>query len=93
MSGDGGIRLDKWLWQARFFRSRSLASKICAAGKVRVNGDVIRKAHYIVRVGNVLTFPKAKDVRVVRIENLGTRRGSASEAQALYSEIDERSGC
>lgn len=89
MSGEDGIRLDKWLWQARFFKSRSLASKVCASGKVRVNGDVIRKAHYIVRVGNVLTFPKAKDVRVVRIEELGTRRGPATEAQTLYSEIDE----
>lgn len=92
MSGDDGIRLDKWLWHARFFKSRSLASKICASGKVRVNGDVIRKAHYIVRIGNVLTFPKAKEVRVVRIEDLGTRRGPAAEAQTLYSEIDEPAG-
>lgn len=92
MSGEDGIRLDKWLWQARFFKSRNLASKICASGKVRVNGDVIRKAHYVVRVGNVLTFPKAKEVRVVRIEGLGTRRGPASEAQELYSEIDETGG-
>ena len=92
MSGEDGIRLDKWLWQARFFKSRNLASKICASGKVRVNGDVVRKAHYVVRVGNVLTFPKAKVVRVVRIEDLGVRRGPACEAQALYSDIDEADG-
>lgn len=90
MSGEDGIRLDKWLWHARFFKSRNLASQVCASGKVRVNGQVIRKSHYIVRIGNVLTFPKAKDVRVVRIEDLGTRRGPAPEAQALYTEIDER---
>lgn len=92
MSDEEGIRLDKWLWQARFFKSRNLASKICASGKVRVNGDVIRKAHYVVHVGNVLTFPKAKEVRVVRIEGLGTGRGSASEAQDLYFDIEEPAG-
>jgi len=92
LSGEDGIRLDKWLWHARFFKSRSLASQVCAKGRVRVDGDVVRKAHYIVRVGNVLTFPKAKEVRVVRIEGLGTRRGPASEAQSLYSDIEETSG-
>lgn len=89
MSGEDGIRLDKWLWHARFFKSRALASRVCAGGKVRIDGQVVRKAHYIVRIGNVLTFPKAKDIRVVRIEGLGTRRGPAMEAQALYSEIGE----
>ena len=84
-----GIRLDKWLWQARFFKSRSLASKLCAAGKVRVDGAVVTKAHYLVRVGNVLTFPQARDIRVVRIEALGTRRGPAPEARLLYAEIGE----
>ena len=86
MSGDG-IRLDKWLWQARFFKSRRLASKICAAGKVRVEGEIVHKSHYIVRVGNVLTFNKSPDVKVVRIEALGTRRGPVMEARTLYSEI------
>lgn len=89
MSGEDGIRLDKWLWQARFFKSRSLASQICAKGKVRIDGQVVRKAHYFVRIGNVLTFPKAKEIRVVRVEALGTRRGPAAEAQTLYSEIGE----
>lgn len=82
-----GIRLDKWLWQARFFKSRSLASKVCAAGKIRVDGAVVTKPHYLVRVGNVLTFAKARDIRVVRIEALGTRRGPATEAQTLYSDV------
>ncbi|MEK9645461.1 MAG: RNA-binding S4 domain-containing protein [Alphaproteobacteria bacterium] len=86
-SAGEGIRLDKWLWHARFFKSRSLASRMVADGKIRVDGDVVRKAHYIVRVGDVLTFPKARDIRVVRIEALGTRRGPATEAQGLYTEI------
>ncbi len=87
MSGDG-IRLDKWLWQARFFKSRSLASKVCAAGKVRVDGEIVRKSHYTVRIGHVLTFPKARDVQVVRIEALGTRRGPAAEARELYTPLE-----
>jgi ribosome-associated heat shock protein Hsp15 len=85
LNGADGIRLDKWLWQARFFKTRSLASKVCAAGKVRVDGEIVRKAHYVVRVGHVLTFPKARDIHVVRIEALGARRGPATEAQTLYS--------
>ncbi len=89
MSEEEGIRLDKWLWHARFFKSRSLASRICDKGKVRIDGQVVRKAHYIVRIGHVLTFPQAKEIRVVRVEGLGTRRGPAAEAQALYSDIAE----
>ena len=87
MSADG-IRLDKWLWRARFFKSRSLAGKACNAGKVRVNGDVVQKSHYIVRVGNVLTFSRTRVVHVVRIEALGTRRGPAMEARKLYTSLD-----
>ncbi|MEX2454055.1 MAG: RNA-binding S4 domain-containing protein [Rhodospirillaceae bacterium] len=90
--GDDGIRLDKWLWHARFFRSRSLASRVCAAGRVRVGGAVVAKAHYLVRVGDVLTFPQARDIRVVRIEALGARRGSPAEARGLYSEIPAQGG-
>lgn len=91
MSEDDGIRLDKWLWQARFFKSRSLARKICAKGHVRVDGQVVRKAHYVVRVGHVLTFRMAKKICVVRIAALGERRGPATEAQMLYSELEESS--
>lgn len=87
MNDEAGIRLDKWLWHARFFRSRSLAGKICGAGKIRVDGTVVTKAHHIVRVGNVLTFPQARDIRVVRIDAIGTRRGPAAEAETLYTEL------
>jgi len=81
-------RLDKWLWYARFFKSRSLATKFCASGKLRLNEKVVRKAHYGLRVGDVLTFPKARHIRVVRVVGLGTRRGPAPEAQALYDDLD-----
>ncbi len=81
-------RLDKWLWYARFFKSRSLATKFCSSGKLRLNEKVVRKAHYGLRVGDVLTFPKARHIRVVRVVDLGTRRGPAPEAQALYDDLD-----
>ena len=84
---DKGLRLDKWLWQSRFMKSRSMATKFCQANKVRVNGDIVSKAHQIVRSGDVLTFPKGTDVRVIKIVELGKRRGPAPEAQALYEDL------
>ena len=81
------LRIDKWLWQARFCKSRALASKLCAAGRVRVSGTLIQKAHHPVRVGDVLTFPQGHHIRVVRIAALGARRGPASEARLLYEDL------
>ena len=81
------LRLDKWLWQARFCKSRALASKLCAAGRVRVSGTLIHKAHQAVRIGDVLTFPQGHQIRVVRIVALGTRRGPAAEARLLYEDL------
>jgi ribosome-associated heat shock protein Hsp15 len=83
----GAIRIDKWLWHARFFKTRGQATRLCADGRVRVGGAVVSKAHYLVRAGDVLTFPQARDIRVVRIEALGARRGPPSEAQGLYSDL------
>ena len=81
------LRLDKWLWFARFFKSRSLASTQCLAGKVRVDGAVISKAHFAVRPGHVLTFVQGNHVRIVKVVALGTRRGPAPEAQQLYEDL------
>ena len=81
------LRIDKWLWQARFFKTRSGATKVVAAGSVRVNGTRISKASAGVSVGDVLTFPQSRDVRVVEIAALGERRGPAPEAQALYRDV------
>lgn len=84
---EGFIRIDKWLWFARFFKSRTLAGKLCAGGKIRRNGEPVTKSHQTVRPGDVLTFPQGKEIRVVRIAALGTRRGPAVEAQALYEDL------
>ncbi|MEM8632414.1 MAG: RNA-binding S4 domain-containing protein [Pseudomonadota bacterium] len=81
------LRLDKWLWQARFFKTRSLATRIVAAGGVRVNSVKVSKASRMVTPGDTLTFMQGRAVRVVRIEVLGDRRGPAPEAYALYTDL------
>ena len=82
------LRLDRWLWFARFFKSRALASRLCAARRVRLNGQVVAKANQQVRPGDVLTFPQARLIRVVRVVDLGSRRGPAAEAQGLYEDLE-----
>ncbi|MEM7643649.1 MAG: RNA-binding S4 domain-containing protein [Pseudomonadota bacterium] len=81
------IRLDKWLWQARFFKTRSLSAKTVSGGHVRVNSLKVAKPAYAVGAGDVLTFPQARQIRVIRILACGTRRGPAPEAQALYEDL------
>ena len=81
------IRLDKWLWQARFFKSRSLAAGVVTGGKVRVDGNPVSKPARAVGPGDVLTFIQATETRVVRIVACGDRRGPAPEAQALYDDL------
>ena len=83
------LRIDKWLWQARFFKTRSLAAKQVSGGHVRLNGNRVLKPAQAVGPGDVLTFPQGRVVRVVRIEKLGDRRGPAPEAQTLYSDLTE----
>ena len=82
------MRLDKWLWQARFFKSRSLATRFIEKSRCRIDGRVVDKPHATVTPGMVLTFALGPRVRVVRIVALGERRGPAPEARALYDEID-----
>ena len=81
------LRLDKWLWHGRFYKTRSLAAAHVAAGDVRVNGTRTEKRSHMVGAGDVLTFALGDVVRVIRIEALGTRRGPAPEAQALYTDL------
>jgi ribosome-associated heat shock protein Hsp15 len=75
--GEAGLRADKWLWYARFFKSRSLATQICQAGKLRLSGLGVVKAHHKVRPGDVLTFPQARHIRVIKVVALASRRGPA----------------
>lgn len=87
MAPTGAMRVDKWLWHARFFKTRSRASAVVAAGHLRVNSNRAQKASHSIKPGDVLTFPQARDVRVIRIIALSERRGPAPEAQALYEDL------
>jgi ribosome-associated heat shock protein Hsp15 len=82
------LRVDKWLWFARLFKSRTLAATLCRSGRLRVNGVTVEKAHQGLKVGDVLTFPKADYIRVIRVVALGSRRGPAPEAESLYEDLD-----
>ncbi len=82
------LRLDKWLWFARFVKSRSLGTKLVVDGNMRINGAPTHKAHYAVKVGDVLTFALGKHIRVIKIAALGMRRGPAPEARLLYEDLD-----
>lgn len=87
-AGETSQRLDRWLWFARFFKSRTLATRFVAEGRLRVNAERVVKAHYAVRIADVLTFAQGPWVRVIRVAALGNRRGPASEARQLYEDLD-----
>ena len=81
------LRIDKWLWYARFFKTRGLSAKLVGSGKLRVNSEPVAKPAYQIKPGDVLTFPQEKDIRVIRIDALGERRGPATEAATLYTDL------
>jgi ribosome-associated heat shock protein Hsp15 len=83
-----GLRLDKWLWQARFFKDRGLAAAQIEKGRIRINGQRMHKPGHAVREGDVLTFVQGDAIRVIRVLQLGVRRGPATEAQGLYADLD-----
>lgn len=84
---DKALRLDKWLWYARFFKTRALATKAISSGRFRLDGEVMSKPHRAAMPGQTLTFVKGNDVRVIRILQLASRRGPASEAVLLYEDM------
>jgi ribosome-associated heat shock protein Hsp15 len=81
------LRADKWLWQARFFKTRSLSAKLITGGHLRVNSEKTLKSSVSIKPGDVLTFPQGSQIRVIRVEAIGTRRGPAPEAQTLYTDL------
>ena len=81
------LRLDKWLWYARFFKTRTLAARVVSGGHVRVNSTKVLKPAASIGPGDVLTFAQGREVRVVRVVALGERRGPAPEAQTLYEDL------
>ena len=82
------VRIDKWLWAARFFKTRSLAAEAVAGGKVKVNGERAKPAKTI-RVGDEVRIRIEAFEHVIRVQGLSERRGPASAAQLLYEESEE----
>lgn len=85
--GSSGERLDLWLWHARAARSRTLAQALAESGKLRLNGQIVGKAHHKVRVGDVLTFPQGAHIRVWKVLALSERRLGAAGVGALYEDL------
>ena len=81
-------RLDKWLFHARFYRTRQLAQAAVGAGKVRLNGARLDKPGHAIKPGDVLTLGRGAQVMAVRVLALAERRGPASEARNLYEVLD-----
>nr|WP_246587934.1 RNA-binding S4 domain-containing protein [Paracoccus bogoriensis] len=83
------MRLDKWLFQARVFKSRALAADRIAGGGIRVNGQPCFKPHRTVRPGDEVVISAHGRVRVLQVIELGHRRGPAGEAQGLYRDLSD----
>lgn len=86
---DGRIRIDKWLWHARFYKTRALAQKAAESGVLRLNGARVSKSSTAVGLGDIVTLPRGRDVAAVRVLGCGSRRGPAPEARALYEVLTE----
>ena len=89
MTADTRLRLDKWLWAARFYKTRTLAAQAVEAGHVRVGGERVKTAH-AVRAGERVSIRKSGYVWEVTVTALSDRRGGAADAALLYKE-DEAS--
>ena len=83
------VRIDKWLWHARFYKTRALAQSAASSGRIRLNGMRVEKAHHAVKPGDVLTVARGGEVVVVRVCGEAARRGPASDARSLYEIVDE----
>jgi ribosome-associated heat shock protein Hsp15 len=83
----GTQRIDKWLWFARFVKTRSLATELVEGGKVRLNRVRLEKPSHIVRAGDVLTLVLHRRVHLVRVLGIADRRGPSAAARLLYEEL------
>lgn len=82
------VRLDKWLWAARFFKTRAIAAKAIAAGHIKIDGDRL-KASFAIKPGMFLQIQKGPYQHVVEVLDLSEKRGPASVAQKLYQETQD----
>ena len=82
------MRLDKWLWAARFFKTRTLSVEAIEGGRVSVNGDRAKPAKEV-RIGDTLSIRRPPFEHVVRVRGLSDKRGPAAEAATLFEETEE----
>ena len=82
------VRLDKWLWAARFFKTRAIAREAVAGGKVRLNGKRAKPGRSL-NVGDLLSVQRGEEAFVITVVELSVRRGSAVVAQTFYEESEE----
>jgi len=82
------MRADKWLWHARFFKTRTLATRFVGNGNLRINATKQTRASAQLRVGDILVFGLNDHIRTIEVVALSSRRGPAPEAQALYIDHD-----
>ena len=80
-------RIDKWLFFTRVVKSRSLAAKLAAGGRVRINRDKIDQASHGIKIGDVVTVTLDRRILIYKVRELGERRGSFPEAQLLYEDL------
>jgi ribosome-associated heat shock protein Hsp15 len=77
-------RVDKWLWHARFYKTRPLAQAAASSGRLRLNGNRVEKSSASVKPGDVLTLVRGQDILAVKVCPSGAPRGPATEARLLY---------
>lgn len=82
------LRLDKWLWFARFAKTRSGAARLCAAGCVTIGGITVTKPNHPVRLGDAVAVRQSRALRRIVVTALGERRRPPAEARLLYAEPD-----
>jgi len=80
-------RIDKWIWHARFVKTRSLAQKLITGGNIRINSEKVTSASRQLKTGDTLTVAIHDQVRVIRVDGISNRRGPFSEAQLLYEDL------
>lgn len=86
--GQKKIRVDRWLWAARFYKTRSLASEALKGGKISADGNTVKPSKEV-QIGEILTIKKAYEKKTVKVMALSDKRGPVPQAQMLYQETED----
>ncbi len=80
-------RIDKWLWFARRFKTRTLAARFVTSGHIRLNNHRITKTSHLVQINDTITYVSKQKVTILKVTGIGVRRGPANEAAILYQDL------